>query len=242
VCENLGSPDERVTRAELPELAGMEFAPLNVLILIRRPGVPDRPRDMIGRRLFGNPDELFLQSQPKRGLITSAEVRVLALADMDLGPASIVWDVGAGSGAVGIEAASIAREGTTYAIEMNPEDHQLIASNAERFNVPNLVPILGHAPEAWAELPAPDAIFIGGAGRAVGGIAAAALERLKPGGRMVLNVASIDSLGVLSEFLRSTFDDVRIRMVSIAQGTDQLDALRFEAMNPTYLLSVVKPA
>ena len=242
VCENLGSPDERVTFAELGELAEMQFAPLNVMILIRRPDTPDRPREMVGRRLFGNPDELFLQSKPKRGLLTSAEVRVLALAEMDLGTSSIIWDVGAGSGAVAIEAASIAYDGTTYAIEMDPEDHQLITSNAERFNVPNLVPVLGRAPEAWAELPPPDAIFVGGTGRAVGDIVAAAFEQLKPGGRLVVNVASIESLSVLREFFRATLDDMKIRMVSIAQGTDQLDVLRFEALNPSFILSVIKPA
>src|SRR5262249_50277319 len=60
VCENLGSPDERVTHGELAELKDHDFAPLNVMILVRKPNVPDRPVESIGRRLFGNPDELFL--------------------------------------------------------------------------------------------------------------------------------------------------------------------------------------
>src|SRR5688572_25252468 len=63
VCENLGSPDERVTSGDLAEIAKQEFSPLNVLILIRKPDVPDRPTSMIGRRLFGNPDEMFLQDR-----------------------------------------------------------------------------------------------------------------------------------------------------------------------------------
>ncbi len=119
VCENLGSPDERVTQGELEEIAGQQFAPLNVMILVRKPNVPDRPREAIGRRLFGNPDDAFLQSKPKRGLLTPAEVRAMALAEMDLGPASIVWDIGAGSGSVAIEAAQIAPQGTVFAIEMD---------------------------------------------------------------------------------------------------------------------------
>ncbi|MGE3779809.1 MAG: precorrin-6y C5,15-methyltransferase (decarboxylating) subunit CbiE, partial [Pirellulaceae bacterium] len=75
VCENLGSPDERVFQGELSDLISLDFSPLNVLILVRKPNVPDRPAAMVGRRLFGNPDERFLQSQPKRGLLTPAEVR-----------------------------------------------------------------------------------------------------------------------------------------------------------------------
>ena len=89
VCENLGSPDERVTQGELAEIAAQEFSPLNVMILVRKPNVPDRPSDAIGQRLFGNPDEAFLQSKPKQGLLTPAEVRSIALAEMDLGPTSI---------------------------------------------------------------------------------------------------------------------------------------------------------
>ena len=167
VCENLGSPDECVTHDELSDIASQQFSPLNVMILVRKPGVPDRPAAMAGKRLFGNPDEEFLQSKPKRGLLTPAEVRAIALAEMDLGPTSTIWDVGAGSGSVAIEAAQLASGGQVFAIEMDPEDYQLIASNAERFGVTNLTPVLGKAPEAWEGLPAPDAIFVGGTGRHV---------------------------------------------------------------------------
>ena len=181
VCENLGSPDERVTHAELDEVIRQQFAPLNVMILIRKPNAPDRPAEMIGRRLFGNPDEAFLQSQPKRGLLTPAEVRTLALSALDLGPTSIIWDVGAGSGSVAIEAAQIAAGGCAYAIEKDAEDLQLISANAERFGTENLVPVLGEAPEAWEELPDPDAIFVSGAGQGVRRIAELAFERLRKG-------------------------------------------------------------
>ena len=120
VCENLGSRDERVTQGELADIAAMEFSPLNVVILVRKPNVPDRPQQSAGKRLFGNPDTAFLQSQPKHGLLTPCEVRSIALAELDLGPRSVVWDVGAGSGSVAIECAQIARDGSIFAIEMDP--------------------------------------------------------------------------------------------------------------------------
>ncbi len=147
VCENLGSPNERVTQGNVADLVGVEFAPLNVVILIRLPDVPDRPDSLAGQRVFGNPDEMFLQSQPQRGLLTPMEVRSIGLALLDLGPRSIVWDVGAGSGSVSIEAAQLAYEGTVYAIEMEPQDHQLIEENAQRFGVGNIRPTLGQAPK-----------------------------------------------------------------------------------------------
>jgi precorrin-6Y C5,15-methyltransferase (decarboxylating) len=240
VCENLGSPDERVTQGELAEIADQQFAPLNVMILVRKPGVPDRPKEMIGRRLFGNPDEVFLQSQPKRGLLTPMEVRTIALAELDLGPRSVFWDVGAGSGSVAIEAAQIAAEGTCYAIEMDPEDHQLILSNAQRFGVANLVPILGKAPEAWVNLPDPDAIFVGGTGRMVSRIAEMAFQRLRPGGRVVVNVSSIDNLYTVHAIVRKLTDEVQVRMITIAHATSQLESVRLESRNPTFLITAVK--
>jgi len=242
VCENLGSPDERVTQGELSEIAQDEFSPLNVMILVRKPDVPDRPTEAVGRRLFGNPDAVFLQSKPKHGLLTPSEVRAIALSDMDLGPTSIVWDIGAGSGSVSIEAGQIAAGGTVYAIEMDPEDHQLIATNAERFGVHNLVPVLGRAPDAWSGLPDPDAIFVGGSGREISRIVELAYKRLKPGGRMVAIVGSLESLSAVYEALQRESSDVKVSMINIARGTYQLERVRFEALNPTFLLAVVKPA
>jgi len=240
VCENLGSPDERVTHAELAEIARQEFSPLNVLILVRKPDVPDRPPAMMGRRLFGNPDEEFLQSKPKRGLLTPAEVRAIALAMLDIGPTSTVWDVGAGSGSVAIEAAQIASGGQVFAIEMDPEDYALIASNAERFGVRNLAPILGKAPEAWAGLSPPDAVFVGGTGRQVRRIVELAFEQLRPGGRLVANVGSVENIAAVREVLLAKTSDAQVLMINVARGNDQLERLNFEAMHPTFLVGAVK--
>jgi precorrin-6Y C5,15-methyltransferase (decarboxylating) len=240
VCENLGSPDERVTHGELAELLDQEFAPLNVMILVRKPNVPDRPSEAIGRRLFGNPDEVFLQSKPKQGLLTPAEVRAIALAQMDLGPRSVVWDIGAGSGSVGIEAAQLAREGTTYAIEMDADDHELIRQNAERLGVKNLIPVLGRAPEAWADLPDPDSIFAGGSGREISRLCDLAYDRLRPRGRLVANVGSIENLADVHTTLHRRAGDVKVWMINVARGTYQLERVRFDALNPTFLLAVVK--
>jgi len=242
VCENLGSPDERVTQGELSEIAAQDFSPLNVMILVRRPNVPDRPSEAIGRRLFGNPDEAFLQSKPKQGLLTPAEVRSLALAEMDLGPSSVVWDIGAGSGSVAIEAAQIAAGGTVYAVEMDAEDYQLIIANAERFGIANLTGVLGRAPEAWKDLPDPDAIFVGGSGREISHVVELAYARLRPGGRLLASVGSLESLSAVHQALKRAANDVNVWMLNIARGTHQLERVRFEALNPTFLLRVVKPA
>lgn len=241
VCENLGSPDERVTQGELADIAQQQFSPLNVMVLVRKPNAPDRPSDRIGRRLFGNPDEAFLQSKAQRGLLTPAEVRAMALSQLDLGPRSIVWDVGAGSGSVAIEAAMLASDGQVFAIEMSPDDFQLISTNAERFGVANLTPVLGQAPHAWAALPDPDAVFVGGTGRMVGRLAEQAYDRLRPGGRIVVNVGSIESLAGVREALQGKSGDAKVWMINIARGSYQLERMRFESLNPTFLIGAVRP-
>ncbi|MEX2118740.1 MAG: precorrin-6y C5,15-methyltransferase (decarboxylating) subunit CbiE [Pirellulales bacterium] len=241
VCENLGSPDERVTQGDLRELVDQQFSPLNVMILVRKPGLPDRPSERAGCRLFGNPDEVFLQSKPKKGLLTPAEVRSIALAEMDLGPTSIVWDIGAGSGSVAIEAAQIAPAGKTFAIEMDAEDHNLILANAEKFGVTNLVAVLGRAPEAWSALPDPDSIFVGGSGREISRLMELAYERLRPAGRLVANVGSIENLAEVHAALYRRTGDVKVWMINVARGTYQLERVRFDALNPTFLLATVKP-
>lgn len=240
VCENLGAPDERVTQGELSEVAQQDFSPLNVLILVRKPDMPDRPTTMLGRKLFGNPDEAFLQSQPKRGLLTPSEVRAVALALLDLGPTSTLWDVGAGSGSVAIEGAQIASGGVVFAIEMDPEDYGLIASNAQRFGVTNLTPIMGKAPEAWAGLPPPDAVFVGGTGRQVRRIVELAFDQLRAGGRLVANVGSVENLAAVREVLQAKAGDTQVLMINVARGNDQLERLHFEALHPTFLVSAVK--
>ncbi|MEE2843899.1 MAG: precorrin-6y C5,15-methyltransferase (decarboxylating) subunit CbiE [Planctomycetota bacterium] len=241
VCENLGSPDERVTSGTLMEIADQVFDSLNVMILVRHAAAPDRPTEMIGKRLFGNPDEMFLQTKPKRGLLTSSEIRCLALAELNLGPTSVVWDIGAGSGSVAIEAGQISPGGQIYAIEMDVDDFALIGQNAERFGVHNVFPIHGAAPNAWEDLPDPDAIFIGGTGRQLATIVTDALARLKPGGRIVADMASIDNVSEVQTFLRDETGDVKVWMFSVAKGNYQLERIRFDAQNPIFVVSAIKP-
>ncbi len=240
VCENLGSPDERVTQGSLEEIAKESFSPLNVMILIRRAKAPEQA-GQVGMRLFGNPDECFLQSRPKRGLLTPAEVRSLALAELSLHPKSIVWDVGAGSGSVGLEAARLASGGQVFAIEMDPDDQALILENARRFGIANLHAVLGRAPEAWGELPDPDAIYVGGSGRDVAILVEGAWERLTVGGRLVTACNSIENLAAVHSLLRARSPDAAYWMVNIARGYEQMDRIRFEAINPVFLMAATKP-
>lgn len=240
VCENLGGRNEVITQGSLSEIAGMDFSPLNVMILVRLPDVPDQARRTVERRIFGNPDEAFKHSRPKRGLVTPMEVRTLALAQLAIRLDSVVWDVGAGSGSVAIEAAHLAKRGRVFAIEPDVEDCQRIADNAALFEASNVEIVCGRAPEALAGLPAPDGVFLGGIGREIAGILETAYDRLRPNGRLVANVASLESTSAITRFLRMRATHVGLLMVNISRGAYQLESIRFEAANPSFLIFATK--
>lgn len=242
VCENLGGKDERITRGDLSEIQDMRFDPLNILILRRKPNRPDRPRASAKLRRFGNPDDVFAQTRPKTGLITQAEVRAVALSQLDLHPGDVFWDVGAGSGSVAIEAAALVAPGPAYAIEQDSADYHLIVANADAFGVSNVRPVFGTAPEVFAGLPAPDAVFVGGNGGEVARLLEACFAALRPGGRLVTNVGTLDMLTATYAVLKRLGHGVEVLLMNLSRGVEQLEALRFEAINPTFLLRVQKPA
>ena len=240
VCENLASPYEKVTRAELADLVDQEFGPLNVMILVRKQGAVARPAAGNEFRLFGNADASFQQSKPKKGLLTPSEIRAVALAELNLRSDSVVWDVGAGSGSLSVEAAQIASNGQVFAIEMDVDDVSMIQENAKRFGTVNLKPILGKAPEAWSDIPDPDAIFLGGTGRALSELVQLAWERLKSGGTLVANMSSIENLNEVRGYLQKTSAEPNVWMMQFSRGNPQMESLRFESINPTFLVSAVK--
>lgn len=240
VCENLGGKDERITAGSLADLVGQSFDPLNILILKRQANRADVARTGARLRRFGNPDDVFAQSRPKTGLITQAEVRSLALAQMDLHAGDVMWDVGAGSGSVAIEAAQLVTPGLVYAIEQDSADYHLIGANLESLAIKNVKPVFGTAPAVFEGLPAPDAIFVGGNGGEVARLLEASFAKLRSGGRLVSNVGTLEMLMATYAVLKRLCPAVEVHLVSIARGVEQLESLRFEAVNPTFLLTARK--
>src|SRR5262249_37374964 len=153
----------------------------------------------------------------------------------------VVWDVGAGSGSLAIEAAQLSDPGIVYAIEQDAADYHLILANAQTFGVRNLKAVHGVAPAVFEGLPEPDAVFVGGTGQEVGRLLEASWQALRPGGRLVVNVATLESLHATYETIKRLAGSVQGLLVSVARGVEQLETLRFEAANPTFVLSVAKP-
>ncbi|GAB6932670.1 bifunctional cobalt-precorrin-7 (C(5))-methyltransferase/cobalt-precorrin-6B (C(15))-methyltransferase [Calditerricola satsumensis] len=234
VGENLGAPDERCTWwDDLRELAKAAFAPLNVVVLLRK--CPDAVSDIP----LGIPDEAFAQRKPDKGLITKKEVRVISLAELRIRKDSVVWDIGAGTGSVAIEAARLAPEGQVFAIEKNAEDVANLRENVRRFGR-RVTVVHGTAPEGLEAWPDPDAVFIGGTGKQMAAILDVVCARLKPGGRIVLNAATLENLHEAYAGLVARGFAVEVRLVQVARSKPILDMLRLEGLNPVFVLTAYR--
>ncbi len=191
VAERLESPQERLyTDLPLTEVASTDFASPNVVVLLRNKAMPlDPPAAMLGL-----PDDCFLPEGKPSGLITQREIRVIALANLALRPNSIVWDIGAGSGSVGLEAARLLPQGWVYAVEKSDRRSQAIAQTQARLRITNYQLLTGRAPLGLDHWPDPDAVFIGGSDGALPELIRLAAERLRPDGRLVITLVTLENL------------------------------------------------
>ena len=213
----------------------MEFSPLNILILIRNAREPRG--DVPAQQLMGIAEERFARPAPERGLITKLEVRAVSLAKLGLTENSIIWYIGAGSGAVSIEASFLASRGSIFAIEKNSEAVAAIKENIRRFGCHNITVIHTLAPDNLQELPAPTAVFIGGSGGHMGEILRVACDRLQPEGRIVINAATLETLHAAIDSLKANRFAVEVTLVNVSRSKDMLNLTRLEALNPVFVIT-----
>ncbi len=234
LCEDLGGPSEHVSRLSLEELASRDSHPLNTLILLA-PEMTGSPTPVAWTP--GLPEDVFDQRKPKLGLITKREIRVLSLARLALRPDSVVWDIGAGSGSVSIEAARLAPHGRVFAVEKNADDVDIVRSNVDKFRVPHVTVLHATAPERLDELPDPDAVFVGGSGGKLREILSIAAARLRPSGRIVVNAITLDTLHETVTVFRELQLQHEAILASIARSKPLLGMMSFEALNPVYIVT-----
>jgi precorrin-6Y C5,15-methyltransferase (decarboxylating) len=182
VAEDIGLPTEKLFCGTLLEGCRRRFSSLNILCLL----IPSKREHGFSRYpyLFGLSEDSI---QHSRGLITKNEVRAASLHQLQLPSTGILWDIGAGSGSLSIEAARANPELTVYAIEHKEEELDNIKNNIVKFRCYNIVPVFGRAPQALADLPTPDRVFIGGSSGSLAEIIGLLEHRLDPAGRLVIN-------------------------------------------------------
>ncbi|HIF44563.1 MAG TPA: precorrin-6Y C5,15-methyltransferase (decarboxylating) subunit CbiT [Dehalococcoidia bacterium] len=196
-------------------------------------------KDLPGlNRALGLPDDAFEQRRPNKGQITKREVRAVSLYSLGLRHDSVVWDIGAGTGSVSVEAALIASEGQVYAIERDTDSLPLLEANVVNLGSDNIHIVNGEAPAALKSLPNPDSVFVGGSGGNLSAILEYANSRLKPNGTIVVNLAVLERTSETYHLLKKLGLTAEITQVASSRGKEMPDgAVRLEALNPVFIVS-----
>lgn len=225
VGQCLGTPEEKLFRGSVKELAAGRFNSLSVLLVEAVEGLP--------RRAPGLPDEAF-----ERGDVpmTKQEVRAAVLAKLAVRPEDILWDVGAGTGSVSVELALAAPRGRVYAVECRPEGCALIKANREKFRTRNLVLVEGLAPDALSDLPAPDAVFIGGSKGSLAAIVDAALDK-NPDARICVSAIALETLSAAVAALTAKGRTVQVSQIAVSRAKAVGGLHLMMAQNPIYLIT-----
>ena len=233
VFERLGEPDEKISWAPAADAMDSSFKEPNAVILW-----PDIAAfDPLPLRL-GAPDESY---QHERGLITKSEVRAVTIAKLRLGPDHILWDLGAGSGSVAIEAAIFLTRGRSVAVEKHPGRAGHIRENIKRFNVGQVSVRELTLPQGMTELPDPDRVFMGGGGKDFEAILGSACGRLCAGGRIVVNLVVIETAAKCMRILQELGFITDLVQIQVGKGAQMSMGTRISGTNPVFIISAEKP-
>lgn len=188
---------------------------------------------------LGLPDAAFVRGKVP---MTKQEIRILTLVKAQIGPRDIVYDIGAGTGSLSIEAARLAPEGHVYAVERKEEAIRLIEANGERFGLENLSVIEAEAPAGLENLPLADAVLIGGSGGHLASILDCVAGKMREGGRLVLNCITVQTLATALDYLHAHEAVYRYEAIQV-----QVSRLRrvgpydmADAQNPVYIITCTK--
>jgi precorrin-6B C5,15-methyltransferase / cobalt-precorrin-6B C5,C15-methyltransferase len=240
VATSLGSAAESVAETTLSDLARGSFDWFSVVIVLAGDGLrpepsliwpPEaslgadtvRPRKVLS---FGADEDDF---EHRDSMVTKPEVRSVVLARLMLPVSGVLWDIGAGSGSVGIEAAALAPGLRVLAFEKRTDDADRIRANAHRLGVTDRVMVVGgNAPESFEGRPAPDRAFVGGGGLE---LLDAVLERMQEGARVVATFAAMDRAAAASSRLGNLVQLHADRGHLFPDG-----GVRLEAGNPVFIV------
>lgn len=224
VGQDLGSPEEKITVGKPYELADREFGELCVALIENMEASDKNPISM--------PDEDFIRGDAP---MTKSEIRSLSVAKLKLCSDSVVYDVGAGTGSVSVEMASVAVSGRVFAIEKDESAASLISLNCKKFGTPNVTVVKGEAPEAMAELPAPTHAFIGGSTGKLKDIVDALIEK-NPKVRIVITSVTLETLAETVRCMKdpNVFEEETL-CVNISKARMAGSYHLMTAQNPVYI-------
>lgn len=190
-----------------------------------------------------HPGLLPAELRHEDGLLTKPAVRAAALALLRPEPRHTVWDLGAGSGSVALEAACLAYEGRVVAVEQVPSRALDIQENRRRFGAASVDVCLGTVPQCLPRLPDPHRVFIGGglSGEGAPALLEQVCRRLLPGGRLVVSCILLDTLARCRAFFKDLGWPAEVMQVQAARSRPLGEDIFLAAANPVFLLAADKP-
>ncbi len=227
VGQKLSYPDESVFTIIPDEIGDIpNIDPLYVVLIENDKACDDS--------LYGISDDEFIRTKIP---MTKSDVRTLSIAKLRLKPDSVLFDIGAGTGSISIEASRKLIDGRVYAIERKTEAIELINKNIRKFAADNVSPVEGKAPLVLKKLPVPTHAFIGGSGGNMEKIIDFLLEE-NPDIRIVINATALNTIGEVSEIIRKREWEADITSVSIAKSREIGGYQMMAAQNPVYIIAL----
>ncbi len=187
--------------------------------------------------LPGLPDETFVKRDSP---MTKREVRVLIISGLQPKEKDVIWDIGAGTGAISCELARLSPSLEVYAIERKRERIDVIEENIKRLGLANVKIVKGDILDVMGELPHPDSVFIGGGGSKLEDIMEGVYERLSPGGRMVFSAITLDTAYRGYQFFKEKMKKHELFSVQIENGKDTGGLIMMIAQNRIFIGKGVK--
>lgn len=231
VVSHLLQSDEKVqAKLDILHASETEFDDPNIVILQRK-------RRKHPQVLFGLSDDDYIQRKPEKGLITKREVRAVSLARMQLRANSIVWDIGAGSGSLGLEAARLCPQGHVFAIEKNADDIDIIKDNWREAQISNYTLLHDKAPQGMQHWLDPDAIFIGGSGGELPELIRLGLDALNEDGWLVMNFVTLENLTSAINTLQTLQAFWDVTQIQASRSQPILHMHRMAAENAVWIVS-----
>ncbi len=207
LAEYLGRQNEKIVCGILNDIASMECGPTSMLVLLPHDSCRALPLAL------GLPEEEY---ERERNLITASDARAIILSRLRLPSLGLMWDIGAGSGSVGLEAASLRPELEVVAVERKAERAAMVEVNSQMLGITNHSCITGEAMPTMQSLAGnPDRIFIGGGGEDLCAILDLCMERLAPNGLMLVSSVTMESFTALYQWQSQYRRDVTT--ISIAR-------------------------
>ncbi|WP_302177216.1 precorrin-6Y C5,15-methyltransferase (decarboxylating) subunit CbiT [Megamonas funiformis] len=189
--------------------------------------------------LPGIADEEFIRDEVP---MTKEEIRILTMCKAKIRPDNIIWDIGAGTGSLSIEAALLAPQGEVYAIEKKDLAVDLLHQNIAKFKLEDKVKVIAtEAPKGLDELPNCDVVFIGGSGKHMFEILDIIDSKLNEGGRIIVNAVTIQTISEITTYMKQkesyTYEAIQVQVNRLRQiGSYDM----FNAQNPVYIVTCKK--